>query len=100
LTDGYEDPTLLVGSNAEKELGRARKLMGAAWVAEVGPMLGFENIGLTLHITLRSRSNSSCVQLLANCWTFRTKLMHQRQIVPSVKIVGDPFLCLVTVFLI
>lgn len=55
LTDGYEDPTLLVGSSAEKELGRARKLMGAAWVAEVSPMLGFENIGLTHYTQVKKR---------------------------------------------
>lgn len=55
LTDGYEDPTLLVASGAEKELGRARKLMGAAWVAEVGPMLCFENIGLTHHTQVKKR---------------------------------------------
>ncbi|GLB44215.1 putative SNF2 family N-terminal domain [Lyophyllum shimeji] len=34
-TEGYEDPTLLVGSNSDKELGRARKLLGGAWVTEV-----------------------------------------------------------------
>lgn len=34
-TEGYEDPTLLVGSESEKELGRARKVMGSHWVAEV-----------------------------------------------------------------
>jgi hypothetical protein len=33
--DGYEDPTLLVGSDADKELGRARKIMGAQWITEV-----------------------------------------------------------------
>lgn len=35
LAEDFEDPTLLVGSDAEKELGRAKKAMGAAWVAEV-----------------------------------------------------------------
>ncbi|KAF8890769.1 SNF2 family N-terminal domain-containing protein [Infundibulicybe gibba] len=34
LTDDYEDPTLIMAGDAEKELGRARKIMGAAWVAE------------------------------------------------------------------
>ncbi|KAF5376123.1 hypothetical protein D9615_007674 [Tricholomella constricta] len=34
-TEGYEDPTLLVGSDNDKELGRARKAMGGAWIAEV-----------------------------------------------------------------
>ncbi|KAF8064022.1 SNF2 family DNA-dependent ATPase [Lyophyllum atratum] len=34
-TDGYEDPTLLVGSDGDRELGRARKIMGGTWVAEV-----------------------------------------------------------------
>ncbi|KAF8153937.1 SNF2 family DNA-dependent ATPase [Crassisporium funariophilum] len=33
--EGFEDPTLLVGSDADKELGRAKKSMGAAWVADV-----------------------------------------------------------------
>src|SRR5580698_3390040 len=33
--ESYEDPTLLVGSDADKELGRALKTMGAPWVAEV-----------------------------------------------------------------
>ncbi|KAG5651444.1 hypothetical protein H0H81_008625 [Sphagnurus paluster] len=32
---GYEDPTLLVGSDSDRELGRARKVMGATWVSEV-----------------------------------------------------------------
>lgn len=35
LADDYEDPTLLVGSDAEKELSRALKIMGASWVAKV-----------------------------------------------------------------
>ncbi|KAF8809842.1 SNF2 family DNA-dependent ATPase [Phlegmacium glaucopus] len=35
LAEEFEDPTLLVGSDADKELSRARKVMGAAWVAEV-----------------------------------------------------------------
>ncbi|KAG6836974.1 hypothetical protein H0H93_016927 [Arthromyces matolae] len=30
-----EDPTLLIGGDSEKELARARKVMGSAWVAEV-----------------------------------------------------------------
>jgi len=28
LADGYEDPTLLLGSEGEKELGRAKKIVG------------------------------------------------------------------------
>jgi len=32
-------PTLIVGNDAEKELSRARKVMGAAWVAE--PLLSY-----------------------------------------------------------
>lgn len=35
MAEEFEDPTLLVGSDADKELSRARKVMGAAWVAEV-----------------------------------------------------------------
>ncbi|KAG6810754.1 hypothetical protein H0H92_010463 [Tricholoma furcatifolium] len=31
-TGGYDDPTLLVGSDSEKELGRAKKIMGSSWV--------------------------------------------------------------------
>ncbi|KAH0579624.1 hypothetical protein H2248_002474 [Termitomyces sp. 'cryptogamus'] len=34
-TEEYEDPTLLVGSDSDKELARAKKVMGRAWVAEV-----------------------------------------------------------------
>ncbi|KAG6902647.1 hypothetical protein C0995_013772 [Termitomyces sp. Mi166 len=34
-TEGYEDPTLLVASDSDKELARAKKVMGGAWVAEV-----------------------------------------------------------------
>ncbi|KAG5720309.1 putative SWI/SNF-related matrix-associated actin-dependent regulator of chromatin subfamily A member 3-like 2, partial [Termitomyces sp. T112] len=34
-TEEYEDPTLLVGSDSDKELARAKKVMGGAWVAEV-----------------------------------------------------------------
>ncbi|KAF9468325.1 SNF2 family DNA-dependent ATPase [Collybia nuda] len=34
-TGGYEDPTLLVGSESDKELGRAKKVMGGPWVADV-----------------------------------------------------------------
>ncbi|RDB23958.1 putative ATP-dependent helicase C23E6.02 [Hypsizygus marmoreus] len=34
-SEGYDDPTLLVGSESDKELGRARKIMGSAWVADV-----------------------------------------------------------------
>lgn len=33
--DGYDDPTLLVGSENEKELARARKVMGSEWVLKV-----------------------------------------------------------------
>ncbi|KDQ52340.1 hypothetical protein JAAARDRAFT_210552 [Jaapia argillacea MUCL 33604] len=35
LAEGFEDPTLIVGSDADKELARANQLMGAAWVAQV-----------------------------------------------------------------
>ncbi|KAG6840498.1 hypothetical protein C0991_006328 [Blastosporella zonata] len=34
-TEGYDDPTLLVGSDSDKELARAKKAMGSAWIAEV-----------------------------------------------------------------
>jgi hypothetical protein len=33
--DEYDDPTLLVGGESEKELGRARRVMGSEWVARV-----------------------------------------------------------------
>ncbi|KAN0118821.1 SNF2 family N-terminal domain containing protein [Russula decolorans] len=33
--DGYDDPTLLVGSENEKDLARARKVMGPEWVVKV-----------------------------------------------------------------
>lgn len=33
--DGYDDPTLLVGSENEKDLARARKVMGSEWVLKV-----------------------------------------------------------------
>ena len=35
MADDYDNPTLIIGSDAEKELNRAKKIMGAAWVAEV-----------------------------------------------------------------
>ncbi|KAG6887923.1 hypothetical protein C0992_010201 [Termitomyces sp. T32_za158] len=31
----YDDPTLLVGSDSDREIARATKVMGGAWVAEV-----------------------------------------------------------------
>ncbi|KAG6868140.1 hypothetical protein C0993_007214, partial [Termitomyces sp. T159_Od127] len=34
-TEEYDDPTLLVGSDSDKEIARAKKVMGDAWVAEV-----------------------------------------------------------------
>lgn len=33
--DGYEDPTLLVGGENDKDLARARKVMGLEWVVRV-----------------------------------------------------------------
>jgi len=33
--DEFEDPTLLMAGEGEKELGRARKAMGNPWIAEV-----------------------------------------------------------------
>ncbi|KAL6299805.1 SNF2 family N-terminal domain-containing protein [Sparassis latifolia] len=39
LTEGFEDPTLLVGSDADKEIARANKLLGAQWVMEVCPLV-------------------------------------------------------------
>ena len=44
LAEELHDPASLVGSDAEKEFSRARKVMGAAWVAEVG---------LITHVVLR-----------------------------------------------
>ncbi|TFK37535.1 SNF2 family DNA-dependent ATPase [Crucibulum laeve] len=35
LANDYEDPTLLVASDSDKELGRAKKVMGASWVADL-----------------------------------------------------------------
>ncbi|PPQ94269.1 hypothetical protein CVT25_004926 [Psilocybe cyanescens] len=32
LSDDFEDPTIMVGTQAEKELSRAKKIMGVAWV--------------------------------------------------------------------
>ncbi|KAG6856050.1 hypothetical protein H0H87_008064 [Tephrocybe sp. NHM501043] len=34
-TEGYEDPTLLVGSDSDKELARAKKIMGGNWVSQI-----------------------------------------------------------------
>jgi hypothetical protein len=33
--DEFDDPTLLVGGESEKELGRARRVMGSEWVVKV-----------------------------------------------------------------
>jgi hypothetical protein len=33
--DGFDDPTLLVGSENEKDLARARKVMSSEWVVKV-----------------------------------------------------------------
>jgi len=33
--DDYDDPTLLVGGENEKELGRARRVMGSEWVVKI-----------------------------------------------------------------
>ncbi|OCH85007.1 hypothetical protein OBBRIDRAFT_345483 [Obba rivulosa] len=33
--DGFEDPSMMLGSDADKEVARAKKQMGAAWVTEV-----------------------------------------------------------------
>jgi hypothetical protein len=33
--DGYDDPTLLVGGENEKDLARARKMLGSEWVVKV-----------------------------------------------------------------
>ncbi len=33
--DGYDDPTLLVSSENEKDLARARKMMGSEWVVKL-----------------------------------------------------------------
>ncbi|KAK6977040.1 SNF2 family DNA-dependent ATPase [Favolaschia claudopus] len=35
LAGGFDDPTLLLGSDAEKERGRAQKLMGKPWVDSI-----------------------------------------------------------------
>ncbi|CAA7262707.1 unnamed protein product [Cyclocybe aegerita] len=35
LANEFEDPTMLVGTESDKELSRARKIMGPAWVADV-----------------------------------------------------------------
>uniref|UniRef100_A0A8H7XLY1 Uncharacterized protein n=1 Tax=Psilocybe cubensis TaxID=181762 RepID=A0A8H7XLY1_PSICU len=35
LSDEFEDPTVMVGTQAEKELSRAKKIMGVAWVNEI-----------------------------------------------------------------
>lgn len=35
LADGFEDPSMLVGSESDKELSRAKKVMGAAWAIAV-----------------------------------------------------------------
>lgn len=34
--EGYEDPSVMMGSDADKEFARAKKLKGAAWCADVG----------------------------------------------------------------
>lgn len=34
-TEGFEDPSLLLGSDADKELGRAKRVMGPVWVDKV-----------------------------------------------------------------
>ena len=33
--DGYDDPTLLVSGENEKDLARARKVMGSEWVVKI-----------------------------------------------------------------
>ena len=35
LTRGFEDPTLLMSGEAEKEVARASKLLGPEWVTQV-----------------------------------------------------------------
>lgn len=35
LTRGFEDPTLLMSGDAEKEVARASKLLGPEWVTQV-----------------------------------------------------------------
>ncbi|KZT67894.1 hypothetical protein DAEQUDRAFT_672524 [Daedalea quercina L-15889] len=37
-TQGFEDPTLLLGGDAEKEVARANKLLGPEWVTQVGQL--------------------------------------------------------------
>ncbi|KAH9837668.1 SNF2 family N-terminal domain-containing protein [Rhodofomes roseus] len=39
---GFEDPTMLVASDAEKEVARASKLMGPEWVTQVGRILNHD----------------------------------------------------------
>jgi hypothetical protein len=48
LTDGYADPTLLVGSENDKELGRAKKIMGAEWVTKVGVLHSIHSLPASL----------------------------------------------------
>ena len=36
LTDGSGEPAVLVATDSEKELNRAKKIMGMAWVNQVG----------------------------------------------------------------
>ena len=33
--DDYDDPTMLVSSASDKELARARKVMGSEWVVKL-----------------------------------------------------------------
>jgi hypothetical protein len=33
--EDYDDPTLLVSGESEKELGRARRVMGSEWVVKL-----------------------------------------------------------------
>lgn len=54
LTEEHEDPALLVGNVAEKELSRARRAMGAAWVAEVGLVVTYSWVA-SLYFLFRLR---------------------------------------------
>lgn len=48
----YDDPTLLAGTNLEKEVGRAKKSMGQIWVDQVRPLSCRCNVVCTADITI------------------------------------------------
>ncbi|KAI0061315.1 hypothetical protein BV25DRAFT_1826795 [Artomyces pyxidatus] len=59
-TDEYDDPTLLVGSDLDKELGRAKRTLGLAWVEKAKKRALTRARAIQLDFTEGDDSDTTC----------------------------------------